>query len=357
MLLKHVLGRAAAGFDRTVGATLVGRSRRARMRSSTESLGHDERLAALADIRREYDRPEHYEPASAFFPDADAPELTRSPGRRRPSASGPVEVVDLRWPSAFTPRSPDVASGYLRHDLNRRAAARVYLHVDRPRPAALLIHGYRWGQWPIEERVWPVSWLLDRGLDVALPVLPFHAVRAAPLAAPLFPSSDPRFTIEGFRQAVLDLRALIRHLRDRGAPSVGVMGMSLGAYTTALLATVEEGLSFAVPIIPVASIADIARASGRFTGDAEQRAAQHAALDAALRVASPLARAPLVEPDRVLVVAGQADRIAPLDHARRVAEHFAAPVETFHGGHLLQFGRAGAFEAIGRMLARLGVAR
>jgi hypothetical protein len=44
-----------------------------------------------------------------------------------------------------------------------------------------------------------------------------------------------------------------------------------------------------------------------------------------------------------------------VDHARRLASHFNAPLELMTGGHLLQFGRADAFRAIGRMLGRLGL--
>ena len=154
----------------------------------------------------------------------------------------------------------------------------------------LLLHGYRAGQWAVEERVWPVQWLFDKGLDVALPVFPFHAVRSRRRGAPLVPGSDPRMTNEGFRQAVLDVRTLAHHLLERGAPSVGVMGMSLGGYTAALTATVEDRLSFAVPIIPLSSIADTARDSGRLVGSIEEQRLQFEALEAAHRAVSPLSR-------------------------------------------------------------------
>src|SRR5260221_165757 len=83
--------------------------------------------------------------------------------------------------------------------------------------------------------------------------------------------------------------ALAGFLRARGAPTVGAMGMSLGGYSTALFATVDDALGFAVPIIPLASIADFARDQGRL-GDAAQSKEQHKALEAANRVVSPLAR-------------------------------------------------------------------
>jgi pimeloyl-ACP methyl ester carboxylesterase len=138
------------------------------------------------------------------------------------------------------------------------------------------------------------------------------------------------------------------------------MGMSLGGYTVALLATVETGLSFAVPIIPLASIADFAREQGRL-GKGNDGEAQHDALDAATRVVSPFARPSRIPPKagipRVLVVAGLGDRITPIAHAERLARHFGAPLVPFSGGHLLQFGRRRAFRELGRLLTDLGVTR
>jgi len=349
-MLRDVLNRTASQFDVAIGAAIFHRSARARV-SSSESLGHAERMRVLREITAVYDRPEHYLPDGGFFaaPGPIAPRVEPV----RPLRGG--EVVDWYWPSAFALHAADVAGRYLCHEENRTAAARLFLHGGSPRPAVLLLHGYRAGQWAIEERVWPIPWLFAKGFDVVLPVLPFHAVRAPRRSPPLFPGSDPRVTNEGFRQAVLDLRALGRHLLDRGAPHLGVMGMSLGGYTAALLATVEGRLSFAVPMIPLASIALLVKSLGRLVGTPEEQRAQFEALEGAYRPVSPLARAPRLDPGRVLVVAAEGDRITPIDHARWLAQHFGSPLQVFHGGHILQFGRAEAFRAVGRMLGRLGL--
>jgi pimeloyl-ACP methyl ester carboxylesterase len=146
---------------------------------------------------------------------------------------------------------------------------------------------------------------------------------------------------------VHDLRGLMGFLRGRGAPSVGAIGMSLGGYTTALLATLEPSLSFAIPVIPLASFADFAREQGRL-GEGDEMAEQHRAFDAAVRVASPLARPSLVPASRMLILAASHDQITPPRHAERLAEHTGARLVVFAGGHLLQFGRADAFREIGR---------
>ena len=107
-------------------------------------------------------------------------------------------------------------------------------------------------------------------------------------------------------------------------------------------------------MIPLASIADFARDGGRLRGSPEQQRLQHAALEQALQVVSPLARPPRIASDRVLVIAASGDGITPIRHAKQLAASLGAPLEEFHGGHLLQFGRADAFRAVGRLLARCG---
>jgi pimeloyl-ACP methyl ester carboxylesterase len=347
-----MLARLLAGaVDRAFSSAVLTRSRRGKARSKSESLGPLERLRQLDRVRATYDRPEHFDGACAFFPAPRAPEAARLEHvRDLGHGGGRGEVVDATWPSAITPFDPALSERYLAVAENRTAAARLFVHGDRPRPAAILVHGYRFGHFAVEERVWPVARLFALGFDVALAVLPFHAVRARP-GPPLFPSSDPRITVEGLRQAVFDLGTLAALLRDRGAPAVGVMGMSLGAYASALLATLEPGLAFLVPIIPVASLADMARDGGRFVGTPAERVQQHEALEAAYRVASPLARPSLVAPARSLVLAGEADRVTPIAHARRLAAHLGADLVTFPGGHLVQVGRDAAFAKVEARLA------
>lgn len=350
-MLRRVYNRAASHVDAAFGKAIFHRSAASRARSPSESLGHHDRMRVLGELAAIYDVPEHYDPDGSFF---QAPgSITPSTTRVRTIQGG--EVVDLRWPSGFGLHCDDVADRYLGPEPNRRAAARLFLHTDRPRPAALLLHGYRAGQYALEERAWPVDWLFRKGLDVAIVVLPFHGVRAHRRGAPLFPGSDPRITNEGFRQAVLDVRSLARHLEERGAPAVGVMGMSLGGYTASLLATIDDRLSFAVPIIPLSSIAAVADRLGRFVGTEEQQGAQRSALDRVHRVVSPLARPPRIGRDRILIAAAEGDTITPPEHAERLAQHFDAPLTMFPGGHILQIGRRQAFRDIARLLGGLGL--
>jgi pimeloyl-ACP methyl ester carboxylesterase len=344
---RALIGQAAAAVDRAATAAAYAQSRRARRRSA-ERLGHAERLDALARLALLY-------PANdgAFFREPRPCAMQTTPVR---SLADGGRVVDMRWPSRYVPYLPDLAARYDRPE-NRHAGARMFLHPE-PGPAAVLVHGYLSGHFGVEERTWPVRWFYEElGLDLALFVLPFHGCRAISgrRRAPPFPGSDPRMSNEGFRQAIDDARDLFAWLEARGCPATGIMGMSLGGYTTALAATVHPTLAFAVPVIPLASIADFAREQRRLGGTPAETELEHRALDAVHQVVSPLHRPPLVEPKRTLVIAAENDRITPIRHAQRLASHFGAELDTWPGGHLLQFGRGDAFRRIGVHLAGLGL--
>lgn len=333
-----MLGTAAGAVDRAVAMAMHARGKRDRARAN--QMTHAERVEALDAI-------------AGLYPDLDSFFSAPVPidPALRDVRSG---VFDARWASPFEPYVPAVAEKYLSSLENRTAHARLFLG-ERGRPAVVAVHGYMGGQWRLEEAHWPIQWLARRGVDVALPILPFHAARGgARRGAPPFPSADPRMTNEGFRQAVADISSLVRWLRDRGAPHVGVMGASLGGYTTSLLATVSNQIDFIMPMIPLASIADFALAEGQL-GAGEAASAQHAALDRAYRIVSPFSRAPRVPASRALVFGGENDRITPQTHAKRLAAHFGCELVTMPGGHLVQIGRRVGFRALGEMLEREGI--
>jgi pimeloyl-ACP methyl ester carboxylesterase len=344
-----MIGGAAAAVDRAAVLAANAQFRGRRRKNKSESLGHEERLHLLGELTALYTP----EVRASYFREP----RTIIPAERTLRSRGETRVVDVTWASDYEPLLDDVAPRYTRYVENHAAAARLFVS-GRARPIAILVHGYMAGQFAIEQRVWPVELLNRLGFDVALFVLPFHGVRSvASRNVPPFPGSDPRISNEGFRQAIADLRDFVQWLRDRGHRQIGVAGMSLGGYTAALAATVEPDLAFCIPIIPLASLADWARDQGRLGQHPEQTLAQHGALEAVHEVVSPLHRAPLIPPQRMLVIAAKADRITPISHAMRLARHFSARLQTMPGGHLLQIGRGESFRQLGHFLVELGLAQ
>lgn len=335
-MLSGLFASTASALDRVVGEAVVRRS----LRAAAPRLGEHEDWPDSAAITAAYDRQEFLAEPALFF----GHPATANPSLTHVRALGSLgEVASAVWPSA-DPFYDGVAAAYRSHAANRTARARLFLHHRRAASAILLVHGYRGGQAALEERVWPMRAWFDRGFDVALLTLPFHGARATGDGrSPLFPSADPRLTNEGIRQTIGDLRALVRYFQARGTRHVGAMGMSLGGYAVALLATLEPAIDFVVPVVPLADLSSFAR--GQSTLGPLVPARVH-------RVVSPLARPPLVPRDRVLVIGAQRDGIAPMHHARALAVHFGAELAILPGGHILQLGRAAAFRAIDRLLVR-----
>lgn len=394
-LLRRTVTQLARGLDRAFSGAALNPPRNVwgvslARTPRAERLDHDGRLRVLSLIESFYTRPEFMSADNALLP---RPAAAQPAQTRVRSYARRGEVIDLRWPSRFEPlwsraavhahvaslpepsqralgftpgapdltqlgidRNADLPEKYLRAQANQTAHARWFRHAGPARPCVVLIHGYLAGNYLIEERVWPVRRLFDSGLDVVITTLPLHGLRrdaTRGFVPPAFPSSDPRFTIEGFRQLVFDHRALFDYLRARGATGLGVMGMSLGGYAAALLATLESWLDFAVFVVPLAAIEDFAHKSGRMTGDSEQQLLQREALARAQASISPFSRPSLLPASRAITVAGESDLVTGLDQAHRLAEHFGGQLSVFHGGHVLHAGREAAFEPVWHMLREL----
>jgi hypothetical protein len=335
-LTRKMLGSAAAAVDLMATAAVTAHAQRT---GQARTRPHADRVRQLTRLEARY--------RDARLEEFFAAPSAIAPGERVVRQRRHGSVTDLSWQSGFSPLDPEVAERHASARENARAVARRF-QGGPGRPAVILIHGYMAGPFAFEERIWPIARLERAGFDVVLFTLPFHGprARAGHGAVPEFPGEDPRLNVEGFRQATFDLQNLIGWLLAEGHPRVGVIGMSLGGYTAALLASVEPRLDFVVPVIPLSSLGDFAREQGSLSSVADEAAAQHALLESIYRRVNPVARPSLVPPERCLVIAAKADRVTPAAHARRLSVHLRAPLQSFYGGHLLQLGRAEAFERI-----------
>jgi pimeloyl-ACP methyl ester carboxylesterase len=310
----------------------------------------------LTTLAADYGRAEHFaSPDTYFLP----PPMPRVHARHVEELAGGGAIVDLSWASAHVPFLADFREEFAAHHENLTVHARWW-RSPRPRTTIVLLHGWGGGAWFLESRAFPVEYFRRLGLDVVLFQLPFHALRAprGTRSGELFPSPHVVRTNEAFTQAISDLRALRTWLlEEHDVPRLGVAGMSLGGYTTALFASLVPDLAFAVPMIPAACFADLMWRNGEATPARKRAMAAGVTLpllEGAFRVHSPLARTPLVAPERRFIIAGHGDRITPPDQAERLWRHWGEPpIHWFPGGHLAQVGRGDAFRALGKWLRPL----
>jgi dienelactone hydrolase len=300
---------------------------------------------------------------SPFFPDPTIPDV-----RLAPAGDGPLgtQIVDLSFASDYQPFLPAARDSYLSVTENMTAHARWWTS-DRGRPTIVLLHGWGGGHHWVTARAFGLPYWLRHGYDVLAFQLPFHGARApgsgVARSGLLFPSANPLRTNEGFGHAIYDLRALAHFLRARGSSAVGVMGMSLGGYTTALWASVAGpgevgGVDFAVALIPAVSMAKLMWRHGE-TSPVRKRAANAGITEDllvdAFAVHTPTTRAVRLPTDRLFVVAGKGDRITPPEQAEALATHWGVDALWFQGGHLAQVGRNEPMRTVRRALGGLGL--
>jgi len=315
--------------------------------------------SATPDLRAPHDRRALLLELTAAYAGLDLfPVPARTPRilaeERRGALPGGGTIVDVKWASGWEPVWSRARDEYLSFEPNRFAYARLYLQPSTA-PSIVCVHGYGGGHFAVEERAFPARWLYKIGLNVALPVLPFHGRRKAEGA--VWPSVNVARTNEGFGQTVWDLRALRAILAARGGGEFAMAGMSLGGYSSSLFATVDE-VALVVPMIPVASFPDLFWDHGE-RSETRQRAERDGVtlpmLRDAMRAHTPLDRTPRVTGRRALVISADGDRIAPPDHGTRLARHFACEELRLPGGHLLQTWRGEGFRTLGRRLTELGL--
>jgi pimeloyl-ACP methyl ester carboxylesterase len=351
---RRAITRAAASIDRTVMRWAEGVvPARAATASSRRPADGGALRARMLEIAAAYSTDTAGVP-SRFFP---SPEATRMRLLDAGGGAGGSRVWDLSQPSGYQPFWSQARDAYLSHRENLTSHARWWTvpgpRSRTPRPALIVIHGWRGGAYWMTERVFEISYWLRHGFDVVAFQLPFHGQRT-PAASngqsgELFLSGNAARTNEAFGHAVYDLRALAAELRvQHGVRQLGVLGMSLGGYTGALWASVCDDLDFALATIPAVSMPTLILRPGSESSLA--RRLRDAGVDDLLlhevfAVHSPLARPPRLPAERLFVIAGDGDQITPAEQARALIDHWGCQSYWFAGGHLAQVGRHQALRA------------
>jgi len=258
----------------------------------------------------------------------------------RPARSRDIAFEHLSFESGYEPHAGEPGrERWLGYDSCRTAHAWVMRQASPDRPWLVCIHGLQMG-WPLADfAAFRAQWLHRRlGLNLLFPVLPFHGPRGhGRISGNGFLSEQFLDTIHAFAQAGWDLRRLLSWIRLQGATRVGVHGISLGGYTTALLASLEGDLACAIAGIPAVDFAGLAwrhappYALARF----EREGLGREELEALLRPVAPLALAPKVPQERRYLYAGTADRLVPPEQVRALWRHWGEPpIHWYTGAHV-----------------------
>ncbi|HET9420871.1 MAG TPA: hypothetical protein VFO49_07030 [Nocardioides sp.] len=233
------------------------------------------------------------------------------------------------------------------------AHARILRHEGAPRPWVVFVHGAEQGRLDDLFAFRAAHLHEELGLNVAFPVLPQHGPRRDLGRA--WPGFDLLGNIATMMRAVSDVRALVGWVVEEEAPSVTVVGMSLGGPVAALTAGLDDRVDAVCAMVPMLDAhATIAHHTER-TGRRGKR------LAALLRaepvrmlgtVVDPTELEPHAPPERRLVVAALNDRMTSVKAAQRLHERWQGDVHWHHGGHIGHLMSGGVRAELDAFLAR-----
>ena len=268
----------------------------------------------------------------------------------------------LSFESPYLPKLPSVRERFLKNHRNRTAYAQYWRHNNGPRPTICLIHGFMADPYWLNRKFFALPWFYAQGYDILLYTLPHHGRRqqmTAPFSGHGFFANGIAGVNEAMFQAVHDFRIFIDLLQANGVKNIGVTGISLGGYTTALLASVEERLQFAIPNVPLASMVDtmlewfpmsayikaVMKATGTSVHEARHWTAVHSALT----------YKPKLEKERLMIIAGAGDRLASPKHARLLWDHWDRPnIHWFPGNHIIHLDKGKYLKEMVRFMKDIG---
>jgi dienelactone hydrolase len=269
---------------------------------------------------------------------------------------GCVDLVRFRTPyRALNPLMRDEYDSAR----NRTVGAHHWRHEDRPRKTLCVIHGFGASPAWFNAAFFSLHTFFAEGWDVLLYTLPFHGRRGGrfvPDGVEMFGAGAARIH-EAMIESVLDFRILLDYLERYGAPRVGVTGLSLGGYVSALLAAVDERLDFAIPNAPVAWMPEllstwlpanvIVGTGRRVLGIPDDLLARSFA------VHSPLTYPAVLPKSRLMIIRGLGDKLAPPEQAAMLWEHWGRPrMHSFAGSHILHFGRSAYLAEMRQLMSR-----
>jgi pimeloyl-ACP methyl ester carboxylesterase len=320
---------AASLLSTTVAPAVVANARR-------HPGGERSNLGFYAELATEHDV------AKSFPAPAELPQVRSRPASLLAEwlANGTVDNIAFR--SSFTAVNPAMRKQWSAFTSNNIVRAQHWRHDDGPRPTLCVIHGFMGSSYLLNGLFFSLPWYYRSGYDVLLYTLPFHGRRAekfSPFSGFGYFAGGLSGFAESMAQAVHDFRSIVDYLRHIGVERVALTGISLGGYTTALLATVEDRLEAVIPNCPV--VTPVKLFHEWFPANALVRLGLLLAninsgeLNAGMSYHCPLNYRPVIPKDRRMIITGLGDRMAPPDQAVMLWEHWdRCALHWFPGSHV-----------------------
>jgi pimeloyl-ACP methyl ester carboxylesterase len=283
------------------------------------------------------------DPAKSFPAPTELPEVSSRPANRLAEWIAHGTVDNIAFASSFTAINPAMRGQWSGWASNNIVRAQHWRHDDGPRPTLCVIHGFMGSSYLANGRFFALPWYYRSGYDVLMYTLPFHGRRAerfSPFSGFGYFAGGLSGFAEAMAQAVHDFRSIVDYLRHTGVDRIALTGISLGGYTSALVASVDDRLEAVIPNCPVvtpATMFDEWFPANKLVGLGLRLSnISRDELIAGLSYHCPLNYPALVPTDRRMIITGLGDRMAPPDQAVMLWQHWdRCALHWFPGSHVL----------------------
>jgi len=170
--------------------------------------------------------------------------------------------------------------------------------------------------------------------------LPYHLRRTPPgfVSGELFFTADLETSFLAVQQAVAEVRQLIHYLREAGAPVIGLMGFSLGAWMSALVASCEPEVDFALFAMPPSHLNDVlwqTRLGEPLRRQFESRGWTTAATQPFYQFLDPANLSLLIPAERRELFAAEFDHFIPFQYTQKLQRLWQHPnLRVYPSGHI-----------------------
>lgn len=198
--------------------------------------------------------------------------------------------------------------------------------------------------------------LAEQNVAALFVKLPYYGPRRQPGVPARMIDKDPRKTVAGMRQAVLDIRrarAWLAAQDEVDAKQTGIFGISLGGITTALAATAEPRFNKICPMLAGGDMATIVWESKELSKVRQFWLAQGESKESMLRLmktVDPVTYGENVRGRKILMINALHDEVIPRRSTDSLWEAFGKPeIVWYDAGHYSAIGHI--FDAIRRTTA------
>ncbi|MFC0213813.1 alpha/beta hydrolase [Paenibacillus chartarius] len=231
----------------------------------------------------------------------------------------------------------EISSGHRNNDV---ASGRYYAgRTKEAKEHVIFVHGWRMdGLDRIKELFLPG--FMNRGADMYFFTLPYHFERSpeeALYGGEYMVSANIDRTLLAVKQAVSDLRALIRWIKERKGGRVILIGISLGGFVTNLTGVIEERIDLLISVMYANRLAYSVWKTipGKYIReDLERHGFTYEQLESCWAITDPSRFEPVIPKDRILLLSGRYDRYVLEEDAARLWESWDKPKRiVYASGH------------------------